>query len=420
MYPMVGRFFAAALSSSLLAGCGGSDQLLTQPPPVGTADFVLTIAAMPEDAATAQALGWTGGIPGAEVVVTPADSTGSARTLTTSASGSVSIPGLAAGKYAVSARRLFSAAELQRLGAASNAQAYVGLDSISASTSTRSATVAIPVSIRRPLVISEWAFTLYFEAGTLGSYLSGGFLELYNNSDTTVFLDGMVIASGLYQGTDFPGFSCALLEPFRNDPAGIWTQQLAAFPGTGRQYALAPGGAVVVATDAIDHRQFSNNLLDLRSANFEFIGGADVDNPSVPNMIDYSLREPLGGHGLYFPSSLGTVALVVAPVTPGVLTRGKLPPNANEYFRMPREGIHDVLVAPSTFILSQGSVCPQQVNAAIDRKEGYLLRDDRRDFAVSLSRKMLTTLPNGRVVLQHTRTSANDYKRTPRTPGVVQ
>lgn len=51
------------------------------------------------------------------------------------------------------------------------------------------------------------------------------------------------------------------------------------------------------------------------------------------------------------------------------------------------------------------------------------MQEGTDDNQVSISRKVLTTLPDGRPFLQHTRTSANDAHRTPRTPrtpGVVK
>jgi len=163
-------------------------------------------------------------------------------------------------------------------------------------------------------------------------------------------------------------------------------------------------------------------FLDLRAANFEFVGSADVDNPTVPNMIDYSTREPPFGHGINFANSLGVVVAIGAAASPGTLLRGKVPPNGSEYLRVPRGGLFDVMATGNTFQLNNpaNTLCPQLLNVGMDRSGGWFLDDSPDGYSRSISRKVLTTLPDGRFVLQHTRTSANDFQRTPRTPGTVQ
>lgn len=281
--------------TTVFAACGGGGgrDIVNPPPPSG--NFVLTILASEQDASTAEKLGWTAGIPGAEVTVTPVDGSASPRNLTTSAAGTVSITSLPTGKYRVSVRRLLNAAEIATLNEASGAGAFTGESEVDVASSSGTATIRVPASFRTSLVISEWSFQPKEIPGT-GSYRFGGFLELYNNSDTTVYLDGVLVADPFSNALHAPtegtgGADCVKNATYQNDPAGLWTEFMAAFPGTGRDFPLAPGKTVVVATDAIDHRPFFADMLDLRGANFEFIGSADVDNPAVPNMIERGVRE---------------------------------------------------------------------------------------------------------------------------------
>lgn len=65
------------------------------------------------------------------------------------------------------------------------------------------------------------------------------------------------------------------------------------------------------------------------------------------------------------------------------------------------------------------TVCPELVHASMDRKYGFFMVEEPDAHLVSFSRRVLRTLPDGRHVLQSTRTSANDFQRTTRTPGVV-
>lgn len=406
--------------SALLAACGGgSERTIIEPPPPPNTDFVFTFSSHGEDMSVAQQLGWTSGIPGAEVTVTPTE--GPVRTFTTSATGTVAIAGLQAGDYRISVRRLFTTAEIAKV-AASGAMAYVGETELNVASSSGAATIQVPANYRRSLVISEWSFTGRYIPGS-GYYAYGGFLELYNNSDTTIYLDGVLIVEGLAaRSFETAIVPCATIAPYTNDPAGAWTEWMAAFPGGGREFPLAPGRNVVIATDAIDHSVIFPGMIDLRGADFEFIGALDVDNPAAPNMVDRSLRDRFFGHGLSFSNSLATVAAVALPADVSTFNKEKLPPNGTEYVRVPRALMLDTYTTISTYYANKQPpliACPQLLNAAMDRKYGIFLGDTPDDYLISASRKVLTTLPDGRLVLQHTRTSANDFKRTPRTPGVV-
>ncbi len=410
----------------VLAACGGGGgrDIVNPPPPSG--NFVFSILASEQDASTAEKLGWTSGIPGAEVTITPVDGSAAPRTLTSSAAGTVSISALQAGRYRVSVRRLLTASEIATLNEVSGAGAFVGESEVEVASSSGTATVRVPASFRTSLVISEWSFQHKWIPGT-GNYRFGGFLELYNNSDTTVYLDGILVADAMARITHQPnegtgGADCAKNSVYMNDPAGIWAEFMAAFPGTGRDFPLAPGKAAVVATDAIDHRQFFADMLDLRGANFEFIGSADVDNPAVPNMIERGVREYFYGHGILFDHSTAAATPIFLPTASASLVRANVPVNNNEFFRLPRERMLDVFTGISNYMANQQppiAVCPELVHASMDRKYGVFMIDEPDKHLVSFSRKILRTLPDGRHVLQSTRTSANDFQRTSRTPGVV-
>lgn len=417
------RFVIGIQIAVILGACGGGGgRDIVEPPPTNNT-FVLSVRANDQDLSVAQKLGWTSGIPNAEVVLTSTDGSGAPRNLTTSAAGTVSIAALPTGKYRVAIRRILTAAEIATINEASGPGAFVGESEIEVTAGSLTATVSVPVSYRSSLVISEWSFNARFFPG-IGSYRYGGFLELYNNSDTTVYLDGVLLVNGHEKPTHQPGTfaDCNLYKPYQNDPDGVWSQFMQAFPGTGRDYPLAAGKTVVVATDAIDHRPISAGELDLRGAHFEFIGSADVDNPQVPNMVERGVREFFYGHGLIMGSSLATVTGVSLPRAAATFVKANLPPNATEHVRIPRQDMLDVFTSISTWMSRQQppiGVCPELVHASMDRQYATLMDDTEDDWAVSFSRRILRTLPNGQHVLQHTRNSANDFQRTPRTPGVV-
>jgi len=132
------------------------------------------------------------------------------------------------------------------------------------------------------LVISE----IYYNGAPPNPpyYFHDQFTELYNNSDSTIYLDSLIIADAQY------GYI---------DEDVIHSVHAYMFPGTGHDIPLLPGEMIIIAQDAIDHSAINPNSIDLRSADFEYYvrGTGDVDNPAVPNMIQ--LHHKYGNDFLY-------------------------------------------------------------------------------------------------------------------------
>ncbi len=395
---------------ALVAACGGGTDIITPapPPPTGVA---FTLTADPEDATTAQALDWQGGIPGATITLTPADSSAAARTATTSAAGGVLFTDLPPGKYIAESARWLSAAERGRLPAGDDAIGFVDRGAVQISSASGNVARTAPASRRKSLVISEWAFNAYVANG-FGAYFHGGFIELHNNADTTVYLDGMIVAEGFPNDIDVPSNPCNANLDVTADPEGVWSRFAQQFPGTGRTYPVSPGGTIVVATDAIDHRPLFPGAIDLSTANFEFFGQPDVDNPSAPNLMDFFKSHD---HGIYFPF-LAAVPVVTLPLDIGSLKTIRKFSTNTLYYQLPRSKILDVLWVRSNFQDPDHLECPRQVHPNFDR-EGSAARgtDEQLESSFSLSRRRTPVGP----VLQHTRSGAADWVRTPLTPGVV-
>jgi hypothetical protein len=111
---------AAAVAAVLLlcAACNYGEVVVVEPA-AAHGPLALLLLADPEDSAAARQLGWTTGIPGAEVTVSPANADTAAgppvATLQTDNAGRASVADLADGHYLVEVRRLLTAAEIARL-----------------------------------------------------------------------------------------------------------------------------------------------------------------------------------------------------------------------------------------------------------------------------------------------------------------
>jgi hypothetical protein len=138
------------------------------------------------------------------------------------------------------------------------------------------------------VVISEvyMKFPETWETGGQG-YQFGQYLELSNLGEEVVFLDGMIIGKAYdwwFNGAQHGHHPCAVTEPMRNDPAGIWSPAMWRIPGSGVEHALLPGEAALIAVLAADHRHIHPSLLDLSAARFEFGWQGYADNPSAANL----------------------------------------------------------------------------------------------------------------------------------------
>lgn len=402
----------AGVVTGVFACSGGTEVITPPPPPAG--GLTLSLVPDPEDETTAAALGWQSGIPQATVTLTPVDSSRAPISATTAADGSVTVDDFSAGDYLLEATRWLSDGERGVLAAGDDAVGFAGRRPVQATGHAQSVSIEVRARRRHGLAISEWAFNHAGIPG-IGAYDLDGFLEIYNNADTTIYLDGMVIAEGFRNGVyDHPVFPCAETRPFREDTAGVWSWMMQRFPGTGRSNPIQPGEPKVIATDAIDHRSLFPDALDLSAADFEFSGSADVDNPAAPNLLDIGLISYIDGHGLEF-SGLGIVAVLALPLDPSQLSVGNA--GGADYVRIPRSLILDVLTLRSNFANATAAECPRLVAPNIDREWSSVRgTDERVEHQYSVSRRMALAI-GGRPVFWHTRDSHSDFERTSRTPG---
>lgn len=144
---------------------------------------------------------------------------------------------------------------------------------------------------------------LYF-AGVPSYYFRDQCYELYNNSSSTIYLDGIYIAN-LH-----PTTATTSLPTWEDEPdkfvygARVWK-----FPGNGTDYPLQPGESVVLAQHAINHKAVNEKSpVDLSIAEFEFYMGSTVyaDQPAI-NMdhVFYQGKSGTGSIQMWLVSVFG-------------------------------------------------------------------------------------------------------------------
>jgi len=397
--------------------CGGESGF-SGPPDDDGSDLKpgLTTAVRVEATASelSETLGWTGGVPGAEVRLHRLGTDFAWETAMTDATGVARFPDVIRGDYRVAAYRPLTEDEEDDVGQAAWA---FGDGFLAAVHEGSEASLSLTPTRVGSVVFSE----IYATSPTVAevNYDFHMFFELSNNSDQTVFLDGMIFGTTLgVANIDNGAGSCAIQDRYRTDPTGIWAHFLHQFPGSGTEHPLAPAATTVVALDAVDHSNFDPRFPDLSGAAFELEGTGDPDNPNAVNLPEVGVRPFMLGHGLRF--FVNHTLFLAAPLDVDALEREvKRIPNSQdvELIKIPASAIVDVVATEDddAFEEQQYTRCGDRVARNFDRLEGGFI-EHGVDLGLSVQRLADGEL-GGHVVLQDTNTSAVDLVKRPYTPG---
>lgn len=409
---------------------GGPDS--TAAPPSGVVprtSLTIRVEVDPLDRALASALGISPA--GLTVRLSRRTSLEPPRTAVTDGSGSVRFDQLLDGTYTATVERTLSPAEVARLDASDRDVTIMAGGVVVPVTPPNApvATLSLVGARRGGLVISEMH-------GYHGNppYNWSHYTEIYNNSDSTLYLDGYVLAhTPLLQlhGQSFANCDDPSLRRFRDDTLRLWTMAGIRFPGGGRDFPIRPGEARIYAQDAADHVLASGRPghADLSFADFEHVGiESDTDNPLAANVEPlFGVETGSGGRGLrggsasiWFlarPEAVQRARLdSLFPLNPP--TPGAVPPRPRAVYGIPRELIADVFplyYSPEkqawlrTANASLLEHCRPFVQPVFDRAEAEL----QYEFAQGvMRRRSLGQTMDGREILMRTKTAARDWEFT--------
>lgn len=246
-----------------------------------------------------------------------------------------------------------------------------------------------------------------------GTYFSDQFIEIYNNSTETIYLDQLMIAdaygvAGLINPTNVP-------TPFNEDKNNTYVSTVWRIPGSGKEHPLEPGKSIIIAQDGVNHKNEDLNPaspVDLSKADWETYNerpdNRDADAPDVPNLeklyynggFDWNL--PVFGPGLIiFKADFEALEQVAIPgASAATPARIKVP---NSVVIDAFEGLKDA---------TSGSF--KRIPVALDA--GFVYADDTYNQQ-SFRRKTAKTI-NGRRVLQDSNNSTSDFEKLGKpTPG---
>jgi hypothetical protein len=407
----------------LLAACDPGDVVLVSPEQSEAEGPSLSVRAVVDTpyVPLAESLSWTAGVPGATVRVHNMHEPYDESYWTTAVADSTGVAAffdLLGGLYEVEVSRTLDSAEtaqaqgaVQILAGGRRMWMYPPAPDV--------LEVTMAPDTRGSLVFAEFKFNQAMYPSETGgvSYSDHKYFEVFNNSDTTIYLDGKYWGIGWNDNIDVPLWPCAQTAVVRNDPEGIWAQRIFRFPGAGTEHPLVPGQVALIAKVAIDHRDVHPAQDDLRHADFEW--GGYADNPDVPNLEDIGLRPMV----VNWPWD-GDPQFLSEPVDLATLPRYVDPTSGDTWVRIPRALVLDASVAAydQTTAPSSGeqtTPCLESAHRYFERLPGPAAAFSDFYEGLSLQRRVLTVLPDGRAVLQDANTSMVDFVKAVRTPGWI-
>lgn len=130
-------------------------------------------------------------------------------------------------------------------------------------------------------VISEIKLEATKTPANKGYYLDT-FIEIYNNSNETLYADGLCIGEGsLKSNRKLLQYSPDIRE--EAFPLGVVLR----IPGSGKEHPVAPGKTLLIADSPINHLDNNTNSYDLSKADFEWFfenSKKETDVPEVDNL----------------------------------------------------------------------------------------------------------------------------------------
>ena len=400
------------MASLAIIACDTPPWRLIDPEQTDVNSKILTVNVGMEDSVLAAALGWSDGVPDAQLSLHRIHDEFSIRTAVTDSTGSARLNDVLDGRYRIAAYRVLAENETGPTGGLVRA---FGAGMIVRADTMVELDMELRIDRAGSLVVSELRGPGRYSGPGWPTYLWFQYFRFHNNADTVVYLDGMLWGHTFQFNADSEFHPCTETEQFRDDPLGIWVRLFHRFPGAGSEYPVAPGQSVTVALDAVDHSVVHPSLPDLSHADFELVREGDTDNPDVPNMPWAGADHPAYGHGLDI--SCYDACFLARSVDLQSLPHARYPlGSSREWVRIPTEAVIDVVnQAIWTPSYDQVAPCNEKIPNAIDALE-VPTYEIYYDAKLSLRRKVLRLGPSGLPVFQDLNVSFLDFAEAPRGP----
>lgn len=370
---------------------------------------------------------------------------GQSYTATTDDKGVATFASVSPGNYVVSATQTFTAEQYTQ------ASGIEATDDVTFNASSNES-ILENTTVQLTLVpgrIGNLVFKQLYYAGSntsTGASFRDEFIEIYNNSNDTIYADSLYFGdtwsnnSKVSAGATRFDWSKSIGMPANiGDPSNdyIYARYLFMIPGSGKDHPIAPGQSIIIAQTALNHTQpYTDNsgkvqgitdpalTVDLSHADFEtYLADYkkaqaadpstftpyrwDLDNPDVPNVDVISVvsgqdwvMDATGREDFFMFKTSENVANWQSYPDPAQTT---ITTSTSLYKQIPVKYVIDAveIIPPIT-----ANAIPKRLPASLDGQGTYVAGGQYS--SQSLIRKTVKTI-NGRIVLQDTNNSANDF-----------
>lgn len=267
-----------------------------------------------------------------------------------------------------------------------------------------------------------------FPTGTLieatnKAYNGDQYFIIHNNSDETLYADGLVLLESNF--TTVQKFD---YNPFVLNDA-FSAQSIVMVPGSGKDYPIEAGKDMIICDNAINHKEANPASADLSKANFEwYIEPAsstatvkDTDNPDVTNLdIIYNYTKTI-----WILNKQGNRAYAIGRLPEGMTADKYLAENTYTYNYVMANGKTSkdftAYKFPNEWIIDAVNLSPKNTHVwnltsnAVDMGYTYVGENATvaENYGKAVIRKVSYTTADGRIVLQDTNNSTVDF--TPAT-----
>jgi hypothetical protein len=247
------------------------------------------------------------------------------------------------------------------------------------------------------------------------SYRYDKFFEIYNNTNETLYADGLCIGEGAFNTV----LTYSQLSPETAKTSKTVLHAIYRIPGSGKEYPIESGKTLVLADIAKDHTEDNENSFNLSGANFEWYDDSkfDVDIPEVANLEKVVSYSPT----VWSPHSRGYNAYVIFKLPNSIKAEDFAKENSFDYSYVFHAPTKDITMNRQAWAIDTGDVIDAVECSAPSKFKGlayspkldvgftYVGETADKKYGHSVKRRVESTTEDGRIVLMDNNDSSIDF-----------
>lgn len=293
--------------------------------------------------------------------------------------------------------------------------------------SAQSVPVTDPTAIELAWFFSNPGGSLVFSeiygAGSPNATATGSlrdsYLRIYNNTDETIYADGLAICESAFVNARNNTFE--ILTPANDREKNFTAATIWVIPGSGTDYPIPSGGSIKLVDQAIDWSAQVPGALNHTDADFEWVDDnpQDTDNPQVPNLEKWFCYS----NSIWMMTNQCNRSYALARIPEGMTAEQYLVEYKGSYEYIHTTGAYmsndKAYLIPNEWILdgvNMGDDATYVIGAlgkGVDISYASIsdVNKDPNRFGYKFQRRVSAALANGKALLLDTNDSAVDFAR---------